>query len=91
MSLLESVKCCSLGNEHIVECPISLVCGHLVCKFCLQDQEQVFCGVCNEIRKVVLNSNEHNKVQELIRAHLNELYNIIEVKFQDLIEKFNGN
>ena len=39
---------CGLTNDHIVREPISLECGHTICKKCVNDQVKIECKICNE-------------------------------------------
>ena len=39
---------CGLTNDHIVREPISLECGHTICKKRVNDQVKVECKICNE-------------------------------------------
>lgn len=92
MSIFSSVKCCSLGNEHVVESPTCLVCDHVVCKACMNGQDDIFCSICNKICLVAkAKPNENKKTQELIEIHLDKLFDIIKEKFQDLLKEFDGN
>ena len=33
--------CCGLTNDHIVKEPITLSCGHCICKHCVPDQVKI--------------------------------------------------
>ena len=41
---------CGLTNDHIVREPISLVCGHCICKKCVSDVQEakIKCTICTE-------------------------------------------
>ena len=39
---------CGLTNDHIVRGPISLGCGHWICKKCVSDQAKIKCCICSE-------------------------------------------
>ena len=39
---------CGLTNDHIVREPISLTCGHCICKKCVNDRAKIICRICSE-------------------------------------------
>ena len=48
MSELYSDLKCGLTNDHIVKQPISLICGHCICKTCITEQQsKIQCKICN--------------------------------------------
>ena len=38
---------CGLTNDHVVKEPISLSCGHCICKKCVPDQVKIKCKICS--------------------------------------------
>ena len=49
MSDLNDLQC-GLTNDHVVKEPISLLCGHCICKQCVPDiqEPKIKCRICNE-------------------------------------------
>ena len=39
---------CGFTNDHVVKEPISLSCGHCICKKCVPDQSKIKCNICRE-------------------------------------------
>ena len=39
---------CGLTDDHIVKEPISLLCGHSICKHCVPDQVKIKYKICSE-------------------------------------------
>jgi hypothetical protein len=37
---------CGLTNDHIIEQPIGLSCGHCICKKCVPKQSKIRCKIC---------------------------------------------
>ena len=38
---------CGLTNDHVVNQPINLSCGHCICKTCVPDQTIIICKICS--------------------------------------------
>ena len=61
---------CDLTNDHIVREPISLSCGHCVCKTpCLTDQSRIKCKICN-LETNLENHVESIPIKKLIKSYL---------------------
>ena len=69
---------CDLTNDHIVREPISLSCGHCVCKTpCLTDQSRIKCKICNLETKLE-NHVESIPIKKLIKSYLYPLFEELE-------------
>ena len=85
MNLKEDLKelVCSKSNRqiHFVEKPISLPCGHCVCKGCLSEEpyQTIQCFHCGMINNRDLRcDNESLATRKLIKLYLRNLYSEIE-------------
>ena len=82
MSELFSDLKCGLTNDHVVQEPINLRCGHSICKKCVPDQTVIICKICNvetnrsELKVTVLNRVKNN---------LSGLFNDLEKNTNDQI------
>jgi len=82
---------CGLTNDHIVREPISLSCGHCVCKTpCLTDQNRIKCKICNvETEKSKLeNSVESTPIKLMIKSYLSPLFEELEKRATNEINSF---
>jgi hypothetical protein len=48
-NLIENFKCASLKYDHIVQEPLSLNCGHCICKTCSVKEKKLYCKTCNKL------------------------------------------
>ena len=71
---------CGLTNDHIVKEPISLVCGHCICKDCITDQLIIDCKMCGEkTPSAVLNIKMESKpIKKLIKSSIAGLFDDLE-------------
>ena len=71
---------CGLTNDHIVREPISLTCGHSICKKCVNDQVKIQCRICNEeTDKSNLQINKESVlVKNIIKRSLTGLFDDLE-------------
>lgn len=88
---LDSIQCALSKNRHFVEHPITMSCGHTICKKCIpndNNQQQLKCLICNELNEHNLNtSKESTAVKTLMRVFLNDLFYLIEDKFNTSIRQ----
>ena len=76
---------CGLTNDHIVREPISLTCGHCICKKCVSDQDKIQCRICNwETNKCKLEmSKESVPIKNIIKRSLTGLFDDLEKRATD--------
>ena len=82
---------CDLTNDHIVREPISLSCGHCVCKTpCLTDQTRIKCKICNlETDKSELRvGSESTPIKIMIKSFLSPLFEELEKRATNEINSF---
>ena len=81
---------CSLTNDHVVKEPISLSCGHCICKQCVPDQAKIKCKICSaESDKSYLQINkESNLVKRMIKSFLSGLFEELETRATNDINSF---
>ena len=91
MSKIFTELYCGLTNDHIVKEPISLSCGHCICKTqCLIDQNKIKCKICSvetdksEIRV----DRESAPIKRMIKSYLSELFEDLEKRATDEINSF---
>ena len=80
MSDLLSELYCGLTKNHIVKEPISLSCGHCICKQCVPDQVNIKCKICSEETdksKLEINK-ESGLVKRMIKDSLFGLFEELE-------------
>jgi hypothetical protein len=81
---------CALTNDHIVREPIHLCCGHCICKLCIPIIDKIECQICGFVtNKNLRNENESILINAMIKFHLAALYDDLEKKKTEQIEKFN--
>ena len=81
---------CGLTNDHIVREPISLTCGHCICKKCVSDQVKIKCRICNEeTDKSNLQMNKESvPIKNIIKRSLTGLFDDLEKRATDGINSF---
>ena len=92
-----SVFYCAIANDkHFLEKPITLSCGHSICKECftLPNQSQssfIKCGICDEINQTDLSKvKESFVIKKLFTSNLAELFSVLEERFYTSIESLKG-
>ena len=81
---------CGLANDHVVKEPISLSCGHCICKQCVPDQIKIKCKICSiEMDKSELRvDNESAQVKRMILSSLSGLFEELEKRATNEINSF---
>ena len=71
---------CGLSNDHVVKEPISLSCGHSICKQCVPDQFKIKCKICaTETDKSKLEINKESAFAKRMKlSDLSELFEELE-------------
>ena len=88
--LCSDLQCVIQTNDHVVKEPISLVCGHYICKSCITDQTKINCKICSvETNKPEFNSDKESDVaKNRIKFYLSELFDDLERRATVAIKTF---
>ena len=97
---LELLKCaCGDGSKvikHYLKNPITLQCGHVMCRECIDAETRIKktfkCGICNKDNKIDKMSTltESVIISELIDCHLNEFTTSSHNLFKHVLNDANG-
>ena len=81
---------CGLTNDHVVKEPISLSCGHCICKQCAPDQAKIKCKICSiETDKSDLKINVGSApIKKIIKSSLTGLFEELEKRATSEIDSF---
>jgi hypothetical protein len=94
MENIEKALCCAVANdEHFLERPITLSCGHSVCKSCVPISiTDIVCKVCNEKNEFDLKkAKESFGMKTLLACNFEAIYKIVHKRFIGSIEHLKGN
>ena len=89
MSVFSDLQC-GLTNDHVVKEPISLSCGHYICKKCVPSKPEMKCKICNvetdgsELRIDL----ESVPIKNIIKMCLSGLFDDLEKRATDGINLF---
>ena len=89
MSKFSDLKC-GLTNDHVVKEPISLSCGHSICKKCVPNQAKIKCNICSEeTDKSELRVDEGSvPIKRMKLSSLSELFDDLEKRATEEINSF---
>ena len=94
MSRLNNLQC-GLSNDHVVKEPMSLLCGHFICKKCVIDVQEatIRCKICSkETDKSYLHMNKESiPIENSIKMCLSGLFDYLETRATDGINSFKSN
>lgn len=92
-NLLDVVECAISDYKHIAKEPISLSCGHCICKECIPEGSvEVICFKCNIVNKNNLGvSGKSLGVQYCIEEKVHELLEQAKSKFETKTAELLGN
>jgi hypothetical protein len=88
-----SLECAFSLDKHISMHPITLSCGHNVCKQCvpLNGNHKIPCYHCQKINQIDLRlCDESSSAKCLFDLVLNKLFPLIEEKFKSAISQLRG-
>ena len=89
-----SVFYCALAtDQHFLEKPITLSCGHSICQQCapIKASAHVKCGICSEINHTELHKiKESFVIKKLLSSNLNDLFGILEERFYSSLDLLKG-
>ena len=81
---------CGFSNDHVVKEPISLSCGHSICKQCFPDQAKIKCKICSvatDKSKLQINTKS-NHIKAMIKSSLSGLFEELEKQATNEINSF---
>ena len=89
MSELNDLQC-GLSNDHVVKEPISLSCGHCICKQCVPDQSKIKCNICSEEtdKSELRVDMESAPIKRKKLSSLSELFDDLEKRATEEISSF---
>lgn len=84
---------CALGlDQHYLEIPIALRCGHAACRSCLQEITGIMkCKMCNQlVDETAINAQESSFIRKAIERTLHHLLADIEHKSVFVLKSLKG-
>lgn len=91
-NLIEEFRCALSSQPHYFIKPVSLVCGHCVCRDCIPKEENItMCLICNTITtQDIRNSNESIMAKKAMKMSMQELLESMQVHFFGSLQKLKG-
>ena len=71
--ILDQIRCVKLKDDnHIVKEPLTLNCGHSICKNCflIDENETVICAKCKKVTNKINPNNESSNVKLLCNTRI---------------------
>jgi hypothetical protein len=90
---------CSVDDEeeHIIEDPILLPCGHNACRKCIDNKNgkpiECFFDDCNKVYRFdeTFQMSNNKTIEALIKNYLKDLYNIMHDRVKETFDNFDSN
>lgn len=95
-NLISILSCAVSSDNHFIEKPIPLSCGHAICKKCIpindeNNIEQILCGICNKLNKSDLNVVEESLIiKNLVSLNLDKLFGMVKKRFEESLYELKG-
>ena len=88
--ILNSLYCAFSTNNHFLEHPLALSCGHSACLKCFETKNDNKCLRCGKenINQIDNQSLENDLAKNAIEAYIEDLFQILEKKFKDGMNSF---
>jgi hypothetical protein len=93
---LESITCASVMDEHFIQQPIGISCGHSICRNCVPVNDEkhldIKCSICNETNIIdnLRLIKESIPAKKLFSLYLNNLFPIVRNKFDCSLKDLKG-
>lgn len=84
----QTVFCCALANDnHFIENPVTLSCGHSICKRCVPKKiEDLLCKICGEKNEIDLTKvKESIGMKKLLLLNLEQMLGIVRNRYNESI------
>ena len=90
-SLVE-FECAISEDKHFVNKPITLSCGHNICKDCIPvNKENITCSICKKVTtKDLSNDFENSFFKIAFQSRISQLFAIIETSFTKSLSLYKG-
>ena len=91
--ILDECQCATSRNSHFTDTPISLECGHISCKSCLEECKikELKCKKCDKlINSDNLKFQENFLAKKLIEFHVDSFLKCIQTKFESSFDTLKG-
>ena len=95
---LESLTCAAAMDEHFIQQPLTISCGHSLCRNCLptscnmEKHLDIKCKICNEIN-IIENLRlvkESIPAKKLFSVYVDNLFPIIHERFDSSLKELKG-
>ncbi len=93
-SVLNVLQCALSSDKHIVTHPVTIPCGHTVCRSCLlvSNSKLINCLECGKIIEIDLNnSSESNMLKITLKAYIEDLFKVVSDKMNNSLRVLKGN
>ena len=93
---LESLTCAAAMDEHFIQKPISISCGHSICRNCLPFSEEknldMKCNICNEMNIIdnLRLVKESIPAKKLLTVYIDKLFPIVHERFDSSFKDLKG-
>lgn len=95
LNKVDCFKCAfSYDEEHFIERPVGLPCGHCACLKCIQSIKentgfvQIKCGLCDVLNSLDVNYCESALLQNLVKSNYQYLLKEIKTLYEETLRKF---
>jgi transcription elongation factor Elf1 len=89
----QNIFCCALAlDKHFIENPVTLSCGHSICKLCVPKKTEVLvCKICGEKNEIDLNKvKESVGMKKLLSLNLCGMLQIILDRYNESVTNIEG-
>ena len=87
---IKELECALSDDEHFLLKPISLKCGHSICRSCIPDEHIVGikCKICNLNQLQISNETQH--AIQFTLGNIGNIFQILERETSDRLNEFKG-
>jgi hypothetical protein len=91
--LLEMIKCAVSDDEHIYKEPVSLSCGHYICRSCIPaSDDKISCRICGDENINNLRSSKVSAIAQFsIQSNLEKLISLTKQELRNFFQQLQGN